>query len=73
MRKSECPDLPGLLWTIGQFLREAEVPPRQQKNRAAAVKAFNVAREMLYPAKGPCNRIRYVPALIGAEDTRKAR
>jgi hypothetical protein len=63
MTKKDLPDFPFLLKTIGDFLREAEVPKRQQKKLMMARGAFDILCKTIYPRTAkpyPCFKTPYI-------------
>jgi hypothetical protein len=66
MAKHNLPDFPSLFETIGNFLRDAEVPGHQQKNLTEAREALRTICEIVYYGEAkiyPCSVIRKIPIM----------
>jgi hypothetical protein len=74
MEKRSLPDFPILFETIGQFLRNAEVPQRQQKMLDGAIEAYYIIVSTVYSrfAKGgDCGSVSRIPTVVPRVDAAK--
>jgi hypothetical protein len=74
MEKRSFPDFPILFETIGQFLRKAEVPPRQKEMLDGAIEAYYIIVSTVYSQfakRGDCASVSRIPTVLPRVDAAK--